>query len=86
LSERSVLSVQSNPDAEELLLLRETLSKNGEPGYSSAVGAKGYRWLESEMVKELHKEDCIDRSYYNALVDAAVKDISHYGDFEWFAG
>ena len=68
------------------LLLRETVSKKGEPGYSSAVGAKGYRWLESEMVKELHKEDCIDRSYYNALVDAAVKDISHYGDFEWFAG
>ena len=68
------------------LLLRETAGKNGEIGYSSAVGAKGYRWLESEMVKELHKEDCIDRSYYNSLVDAAVKDISLYGDFEWFAG
>lgn len=68
------------------LLLRETTGKNGEIGYASAVGAKGYRWLESEMVKELHKEDCIDRSYYNALVDAAVKDISLYGDFEWFAG
>lgn len=67
------------------ILLRENTSKTGETTYASAVGAKGYRWLESEMVKELHKEDCIDRSYYNALVDAAVKDISQYGDFEWFA-
>ena len=37
------------------------------------------------MVKELNKEDDIDRSYYNALVDTAVHDISQYGDFEWFA-
>lgn len=68
------------------ILLRETTNKNGEISYASAVGAKGFRWLESEMVKTLEKEDCIDRSYYNQLVDAAVKDISHYGDFEWFAG
>ena len=67
------------------ILLRETTTKTGDIGYASAVGAKGFRWMESEMVKELHKEDCIDRSYYNQLVDAAVKDISQYGDFEWFA-
>lgn len=67
------------------LLLRETTTKTGDIGYASAVGAKGYRWLESEMVKELNKEDDIDRSYYNALVDTAVHDISQYGDFEWFA-
>ena len=29
-------------------------------------------------------EQFIDRSYYNALVDAAVETISLYGDFEWF--
>ena len=40
--------------------------------------------MEAEMVKTLGKEDCIDRSYYNQLVDDAVKDISKYGDFEWF--
>ena len=68
------------------LLLRETTTKTGEIGYASAVGAKGFRWMESEMVKELDKQDCIDRSYYNQLVDEAVKDISEYGDFEWFAG
>lgn len=40
--------------------------------------------MESEMVKELGKEDGIDRSYYDKLVDEAVKTISQYGDFEWF--
>ena len=62
------------------LLCRE---KDGK--YSNATGAKGFRWLESEMVKELGKEDCIDRSYYQKLVDNAVDAISQYGDFEMFA-
>ena len=62
----------------------EVDKKTGEKKYDAAVGTKGYRWLESEMVKELGKEDCIDRRYYDALVDAAATDISKYGDFEWF--
>lgn len=67
------------------LLCRESVDKkNGEKKYDAATGTKGYRWLESEMVKTLGKEDCIDRSYYDALVDAASTDISKYGDFEWF--
>lgn len=53
--------------------------------YSAAVGTKGYRWLESEMVRNLHKEDDIDRTYYAALVDEAKASIEEYGDFEWFA-
>ena len=61
------------------LLMRE---KDGK--YNSATGAKGYRWLEAEVVKELHKEEDIDRSYYQKLVDDAIKDIEKYGDFEWF--
>ena len=67
------------------LLLREVVDKKtGAKSYASAGGAKGYRWLESEMVRQLHKEDGIDRGYYDAMVDAAVTDISKYGDFEWF--
>lgn len=67
------------------LLLREVIDKKtGTKSYAAATGAKGYRWLESEMVKHLEKEDGIDRSYYDAMVDAAVHDISQYGDFEWF--
>ena len=61
------------------LLMRE---KDGK--YYAATGSKGYRWMESEMVKELGKEDGIDHSYYDKLVDEAVKTISQYGDFEWF--
>lgn len=67
------------------LLLREVVDKKtGEKSYALAGGTKGYRWLESEMVKQLGKEDGIDRGYYDAMVDAAVADISKYGDFEWF--
>lgn len=34
------------------------------------------------MAKHLEKEDDIDRSYYDAMVDKAVHDISQFGDFE----
>ena len=61
------------------VLLRE---QNGK--YYAVTGSSGYRWLESEMVRELNKESDIDRSYYDKLVDEAVKTISAYGDFEWF--
>ena len=40
--------------------------------------------MESEMVKELGKESEIDESYYKHLVDEAIREISLYGDFEWF--
>jgi len=67
------------------LLVREAVdNKTGEKKYDAATGTKGFRWLESEMVRVLEKQDDIDRSYYDAMVDAAVHDISQYGDFEWF--
>lgn len=52
--------------------------------YYAVGGSSGYRWLESEVVKELGKEAEIDRSYYDDLVTAAANSISSYGDFEWF--
>ena len=52
--------------------------------YYAATGSKGYRWLESEMVKTMGKEDDIDRSYYDKLVDDAAESIAMHGDFEWF--
>ncbi len=52
--------------------------------YYAAAGTTGYRWLESPMVKSLHMEEDIDKSYYKSLVDDAVTTISQYGDFEWF--
>ena len=60
------------------LLVRD---QNGK--YYNVTGTTGYRWLESELVRGTN-EEYVDRSYYNALVDAAVDTISQYGDFEWF--
>ena len=65
-------------------LLRTGEDKDGNLKYYAVTGSKGYKWLESEMVRELGKEDDIDRSYYNKLVDDAKDAISEYGDFEWF--
>lgn len=50
----------------------------------AAPGSTGYRWLESEMVKELGKEKYVDRSFYDSLADKAIETISEYGDYEWF--
>jgi len=61
------------------VLLRESGGK-----YSAATGSKGFRWMESEMVTSLSREQDIDRSYYDKLVDDAIETISKYGDFEWF--
>ena len=61
------------------ILYRE---KDGK--YYAATGSKGYRWLESEMVQQLGKEEDIDRKHFIEMVDTAIDTISKYGDFEWF--
>lgn len=63
------------------ILLRE---KGDGNGYSAANDTKGYRWLESEVVKTLGKEDDIDISYYKKLADDSIVSIEEYGDYEWF--
>ena len=60
-------------------LLRE---KDGK--FYAATGSKGYYWLESEVVDELHKEQDIDMSYFSKLVDSAVENLSKFGDVEAF--
>ncbi len=67
------------------VLLRESgVTETGERIYAAVNGSKGYRWLESEMVYNLHLEDAIDRLYFDSLADEAVETIEKYGDFEWF--
>jgi hypothetical protein len=61
------------------LLLR---GKNDQ--FHAAGGTKGYHWKEAVVVKELGLEGEIDMRYYQALADAALKNISQYGDAEWF--
>lgn len=62
------------------LLMAKT--KNGN--YVYATGAKGYRWKEAEIVKELNQLDQIDYRYFDELCDKARDAISKYGDFSWF--
>lgn len=50
----------------------------------AASGTTGYRWLESEMVKDLGMEDKIDRSFYDKLANDAIDTIAEFGDYEWF--
>lgn len=52
--------------------------------YYAVTGTKGYRWLESETLRTTGKEDIIDKSYYDKLVEEAIKAISEQGDYEWF--
>jgi hypothetical protein len=61
------------------LLMREQKGK-----YYAVGGTKGYRWLESEFVKQAGLEDRIDMTYYNSLVDDAIDTINKVGDFEAF--
>lgn len=44
----------------------------------AVTGTKGYRWLESETVEFLGKQDDIDYSYYEALADEAIKAIENF--------
>lgn len=61
------------------LLLRE---KDGK--YHAVTGTKGYRWMESEMVKQLSKEEYIDMDFYRKLTNDAIDKISKFGDYDWF--
>lgn len=61
------------------ILYRE---KDGK--YNAVSGTKGYRWLESEMVREFEKEGMIDMGYFRFQADDAIFEINQYGDFEWF--
>jgi hypothetical protein len=60
------------------------LYRENEGKYFAVTGTKGYRWLESELVQELGRENDIDKSYYENLANEAVESIAEYGDYEWF--
>ena len=61
------------------LLCRE---KDGK--FYSATGAKGYRWLEAEMVETLEKFNDIDEYHFIEMADTAIDSIKKFGDYEWF--
>ena len=60
-------------------LLREDKGK-----YVSANGAKGYRWKEFEVVRDLGLEDQVDRSYYDKRTAEAKVEIDKLGSYDLF--
>ena len=61
------------------LLVRQSGDK-----YTSVTGAKGYRWMESDVVRDLKLDSKIDISYYDELAENSIDEISKYGDYSWF--
>lgn len=55
-----------------------------EPRIGAVTGTKGYRWLESELVKNLELYKYIDGSYHQNLIDKAIATINKFGSFEKF--
>jgi len=49
----------------------------------AVTGTKGYQWMEADMAKLLG-EDAIDKSYFERLVDEAVRTIEKFGSFNDF--
>lgn len=56
--------------------------RNGK--FVAVNGSKGYRFLETEVLKDQHLEEYVDISYYRAMVDDAKNAIGKYGDVELF--
>lgn len=69
------------PGAGGGLLMR----KESDGGYGYAVRTKGYRWLESDTLRNLKDwKKYIDIRYFRGLVDDARDTIGQYCDFDLF--
>lgn len=62
-------------------LVRE---KKDKTGFDAVGGTKGFYWMEADMVKSMDKEDKIDKSYFEVLVNEAYDSLQRFGDVEWF--
>ena len=62
------------------------LVRKVEDKYHAVQGAKGFQWMESEMVQALGLEKMIDAKYYNKLVDDAIAKIEQFGSYEDLVG
>ena len=62
----------------------ELLSLRGEKDYYAVTGTKGYRFLESETVKNLGKEEDINESYFIEMANEAINHIEEFGNYDEF--
>lgn len=61
------------------------LVREQEDKYNAVSGTKGWRFKESEVVKNNNLENQINLEYYRKLCDEAVTTIEKFGSFEEFA-
>ena len=59
------------------------LCREKDGKYYSATGAKGFKWLEAETVKNMEMQDDIDILYFEKMADNAVATCEEFGSFEW---
>lgn len=62
------------------------LVRKVEDKYHMVQGAKGFYWMEAELVEALKKQSEIDKKYFMKLADAAKAEIAQFGDFYDFVG
>ena len=60
------------------------LLRKSDDAFHAVTGTKGYRWLEANTVRYLKKEDMIDKSYFQKLVDEAIETIGQFGNVDEF--
>lgn len=48
--------------------------------YDAVAGTKGFRWMESDTVKDLKYEDKIDMRYFDDIANSALAKIDEFGD------
>ena len=60
------------------VLVRQTEDIDGGKKFDAVTGTKGYRWLESDVVKSQGLYDNIDTSYWNKLCREAINSIEEY--------
>ena len=62
----------------------ELVSHRGGSDYYAVQGTKGYRFLESETVKNLGKEKDINEVYFIEMANDAIDHIAEFGNYDEF--
>lgn len=60
------------------------VSSKDQVKYDAVTGTKGFRWYESDTVKQLDIQDKIDMSYFDGLCNDAISNIENYGAHDIF--
>lgn len=66
------------------LLVSERTDKDGNIKYNAVEGTKGFRWLESDYVKNSLLEESVDLNYFRKLIDDARESMGQYCNVDLF--